>query len=47
MAIGGVFLTMVLALAAGLAVGFIVSTIGGKKQTPYDDKEEFETSASQ
>jgi hypothetical protein len=38
---------MVLALAAGLVVGFIVSTVGGKKKTPYDDEEEFETSTSQ
>ena len=45
--LGGVFLTMVLALAAGLVVGFIVSTVGGKKKTPYDDEEEFETSTSQ
>ena len=45
--LGGVFLTMALALAAGLAVGFIVSTVGGKKQTPYYDEEEFETSTSQ
>src|SRR3972149_2784894 len=41
--LGGVLMTMVLALAAGLAVGFIVSTFGGRKEAPYDDKEEFET----
>ena len=44
--LGGVLMTMVLALAAGLAVGFIVSTLGGRKETPYDDKEEFETPTS-
>jgi hypothetical protein len=37
---------MVLALAAGLDVGFIVSTLGDRKETSYDDKEEFETSTS-
>jgi len=44
--LSGVLLTIVLALAAGLAVGFIVSTIGGRKETPYDDKEEFEMPTS-
>src|SRR3972149_7115423 len=43
--LGGVFMTMVLALAAGLAVGFIVSALG-RKETPYDDKEEFDTPTS-
>jgi ammonium transporter Rh len=43
--LGGVLVTVVLALAAGLAVGFIVSAVGGKKELPYDDIEEFEVPA--
>ena len=44
--LGGVLITMVLALAAGLAVGFIVSNLGGRKEIPYDDRGEFETPIS-
>jgi ammonium transporter Rh len=40
--LGGVIMTVVLALAAGLAVGFIVRMLG-RKEIPYDDMEEFET----
>ena len=43
--LGGVFMTTLLAFVAGLAVGFIVSALG-RKETPYDDKEEFDTPTS-
>jgi ammonium transporter Rh len=36
----GVVLTVILALTMGVAVGFIVSRFG-RKQTPYEDKDEF------
>jgi ammonium transporter Rh len=36
----GVGLTVILALVTGLAVGFVVSKVG-KKENPYDDKDEF------
>jgi ammonium transporter Rh len=36
----GIGFTLVLAVATGLAVGFIVSKMGNK-ETPYDDKDEF------
>ena len=37
----GIILSVILALIAGLVVGFIVSRLG-RKETPYDDIEEFE-----
>jgi ammonium transporter Rh len=36
----GIVLTVVLAVGAGLGVGFAVSRLG-RKETPYDDQEEF------
>ena len=36
----GIVLTVILALTMGVTVGFIVSRIG-RKQTPYEDKDEF------
>jgi ammonium transporter Rh len=38
--VAGIGLTVILAVAAGLAVGFVVSKFG-HKETPYDDKQEF------
>ncbi len=38
--LAGVAMTMLIAVATGLVVGFIVSK-AGKKKAPYDDKEEF------
>ena len=37
----GVILSVILALIAGLVVGFVVSRLG-RKETPYDDIDEFE-----
>lgn len=36
----GIIISVILALIAGLVVGFIASRLG-RKETPYDDKEEF------
>jgi ammonium transporter Rh len=36
----GIVTTVVLAITMGVAIGFIVSRLG-RKQTPYDDKDEF------
>jgi ammonium transporter Rh len=41
--LSGVLLTVVFAVTMGIVVGFIVSKLA-KKQSPYDDKDEFETS---
>jgi ammonium transporter Rh len=38
--IAGVIISVVLALTMGITVGFIASRLG-RKETPYDDKEEF------
>jgi uncharacterized membrane-anchored protein YhcB (DUF1043 family) len=36
----GIVLTVILAVTMGVIVGFIVSRLG-RKQTPYEDKDEF------
>ena len=38
--LAGIMLTVILAVTMGVAVGFIVSRLG-RKQTPYEDKDEF------
>ena len=37
----GIIVSVILAVLAGIVVGFIVSRLG-RKQIPYDDKEEFD-----
>ena len=41
--LAGIVLTVILAVTMGVAVGFIVSRLG-RKQTPYEDKDEFHLS---
>jgi len=38
--LGGVVVSVVLSILMGVIVGFIVSKFG-RKETPYDDKDEF------
>ena len=39
----GVIITVIFAIVMGIIVGFVTSRLG-RKDTPYDDKEEFEVS---
>jgi len=41
--ITGVIITVIFAIVMGITVGFVTSRLG-RKETPYDDKEEFEIS---
>jgi len=39
----GIIITVIFAIVMGIIVGFVTSRLG-RKETPYDDKEEFSVS---